>query len=166
MLGLGPSTQRSQRAGNLATGGRWREIGILRCMIRPCFLVIDREFPGNISTRKLVIETALLNVITAYSAEEGLETLVRFPRIDGIVLDSEMPGQTCLQLVEKLRKIRSDVPIVTVSPSGQDRCGLEDYHASSYDPRELLEQLHKISPEKEREAMDENGSSPEGSSLS
>lgn len=36
-------------------------------MIRPCFLVIDREFPGSISTRKLVLETAKFNVLTAYS---------------------------------------------------------------------------------------------------
>ena len=26
-------------------------------MVRPCFLVVDREFPGSISTRKLVLET-------------------------------------------------------------------------------------------------------------
>lgn len=129
-------------------------------MIRPCFLVIDREFPGNISTRKLVIETALLNVITAYSAEEGLETLMRFPRVDGVVLDSELLGQSCERLIEKLRKIRTDLPIVTVSPNGQDRCGLEDYHASSYDPRELLDQLHKICPKETREATEENGATP------
>jgi hypothetical protein len=52
---------------------------------RPCFLVIDREFPGSLSTRKLVLETAKFNVITVYSGREGLETLRRFPAIDGIV---------------------------------------------------------------------------------
>jgi hypothetical protein len=25
--------------------------------MRPCFLVLDQEYPGSISTRKLVIET-------------------------------------------------------------------------------------------------------------
>jgi hypothetical protein len=34
-------------------------------MDRPCFLVVDREYPGSISTRKLVIETGKFNVITA-----------------------------------------------------------------------------------------------------
>lgn len=29
-------------------------------MVRPCFLVIDREYSGSISTRKLVIETAAI----------------------------------------------------------------------------------------------------------
>jgi CheY-like chemotaxis protein len=57
-------------------------------VVRPCFLVVDREFPGSISTRKLVIETAKFNVLTAYSGEEAIETLKRFPAIDGIVLDA------------------------------------------------------------------------------
>src|SRR6185312_12980336 len=56
-------------------------------MIRPCFLVVDREFSANISTRKLIIETAKFNVITAYSGAEALETVQRFPAIDGVVLD-------------------------------------------------------------------------------
>jgi CheY-like chemotaxis protein len=115
-------------------------------MTRACFLVIDRAVAGNISTRKLVIETALLNVITAYSPEEAIETLVRFPNVDGIVLDTEVQGMTCEQLIQRLRAVRSGLPIMTVSPSGHDRCGGEDYHCSSYDPQDLLEQLKKICP--------------------
>ena len=42
-------------------------------MIRPCYLVVDREFSANISTRKLIIETAKFNVITAYSGVEALD---------------------------------------------------------------------------------------------
>jgi DNA-binding NtrC family response regulator len=127
-------------------------------MIRPCFLVIDQQFPGSISTRKLVIETASLNVITAYSAQEGIETLSRFPRLDGVVLDSEVHGLPCHELIERLHKIRPDIPIVTVSPSGHDRCGNEDYHVSSYDPRDLLGQLHKICPEETLKAAEETSS--------
>ena len=52
---------------------------IMQPMVRPCFLVIDREYASSISTRKLVIETAKLNVITAYSGAEAIETLKRFP---------------------------------------------------------------------------------------
>lgn len=114
--------------------------------------MIDKQFPGTISTRKLVIETAMLNVITAYSAEEALETLVRFPNVDGIVLDSEVRGMSCRELIDRLRGIRRNLPIVTVSPSGFDACGGEQYHCSSYDPQELLKQLSKICPKEEREA--------------
>jgi CheY-like chemotaxis protein len=115
-------------------------------VIRPCFLVIDNQYPGSISTRKLVIETALLNVVTAYSAEEAIQTLTRFPNVDGIVLDREARGMSCRELIDRLRAIRREIPIVTVSPSGYDTCGGEQYHCSSYDPQELLAQLRKICP--------------------
>lgn len=59
-------------------------------MTRPCFLVVDREHSGSISTRKLVIETAKFNVITAYSSDEAIDTLRRFPAVSGIVLDAGM----------------------------------------------------------------------------
>ncbi len=49
-------------------------------MVRPCFLVIDHEHAGTISTRKLVIESAKLNVLTAFSGEEALAMLKKFPQ--------------------------------------------------------------------------------------
>ena len=67
-------------------------------VVRPCFLVIDREFPGSISTRKLVIETAKFNVLTAYSAQEAIETLKTFSAVQGVVLDSEVAGMPCERL--------------------------------------------------------------------
>ena len=128
-------------------------------MTRPCFLVIDNQYPGSISARKLVIETAQLNVISAYSAHEALELFTRFPDVDGIVLDTEIAGISCRKLIEKLREIRSDIPVVTVSPSGQDKCNGEQYHISSYDPQALLDQLRHIAGHKVRQAIKENESS-------
>lgn len=128
-------------------------------MVRPCFLVIDKEYPGSISTRKLVIETALLNVVTAYSGEEGIQTLARFPNVDGVVLDTEVHGLPCHKLIERLRTIRRDIPIITVSPSGHEPCGGEQYHVSSYDPRDLLAQLQHICSKEIRKAVQENESS-------
>lgn len=125
-------------------------------MIRPCFLVIDKQHPGSISTRKLVIETALLNVITAYSAEEAVAVFARFPAVDGIVLDTEVQGMTCPELIARLRNIRREIPILTVSPSGHDPCGAEDFHVSSYDPQDLLEQLNNVCPKETREAAEQS----------
>lgn len=131
-------------------------------MVRPCFLVIDKQYPGTISARKLVIETALLNVLTAYSAEEAVQTLTRFPEVDGIVLDTEMHGTTCRQLIQRLRSIRSDIPVITVSPSGYEPCGDEQYHVSSYDPQQLLEQIRKVCEKEVNKASGEHAS-PAGS---
>lgn len=130
--------------------------------MRPCFLVIDKQYPGTISSRKLVIETALLNVITAYSAEEAVQTLTRFPAVDGIVLDKEVHGTTCRQLIDRLRSIRADIPVITVSPSGYDPCGGEQYHVSSYDPQQLLEQIRRVCDRAVNQAASEHDN-PAGS---
>ena len=72
-------------------------------MFRPSFLVIDREYAGSISTRKLVIETAKLHVITAYSAAEALETLECYPAVNGIVLDAGIRDIPCASWCAILR---------------------------------------------------------------
>lgn len=121
--------------------------------MRPCFLVVDNEYPESISTRKLVIETAKMNVITTYSVEEAIETLVRFPAVDGVVIDSEVKGIPCAKLVTHLQAIRPNLPVVVVSPGGDERCEGQHHHVSSYNPRELLTKLQQICPTEFRQAI-------------
>jgi DNA-binding response OmpR family regulator len=113
---------------------------------RPCFLVIDREYPGAISTRKLVIETAKFNVLTAYSSEEALLTLRRFPNVDGIVMDAPMGDKPCAELVKQLREIEPDVPIVITSDRGYVDCGPVEHHLENFEPRKLLSVLQTLRP--------------------
>lgn len=116
--------------------------------MRPCFIILDSDFPGSISARKLVIESAKLNVITAYGQQEAIETLDRFPRVDGVVVNAEMEGRmSCREIINKLRSVRGDIPIITVSASGHDPCDGEQFHVSSYDPRNLLNVLERVQPE-------------------
>jgi CheY-like chemotaxis protein len=130
--------------------------------MRPCFLVVDNEYPGSISTRKLVLESAKLNVITAYSPEEAIRTLDRFPDVDGVVLDTQIQGRSCAEVVKRIRGRYSGIPIVTVSPGGQDPCGDEQYHVSNFDPKQLLDVLHRIRPNEMNEVIrHENDISPE-----
>jgi response regulator RpfG family c-di-GMP phosphodiesterase len=82
-------------------------VAVLGCeiMIRPCFLVVDQEHSGSISTRKLVIETAKFNVITAYSGAEALETLNKFPGVDAVVLDAGVRDIPCTALVKQISNV-------------------------------------------------------------
>ena len=120
-------------------------------MLRPCFLVIDREQFGSISTRKLVIETAKFNVLTAYSSAEALETLKKFPNVDGVVLDAGLKDIPCSQLVTLLTQFRSDLPIVVVGNSERHPCAGSVQRLESFDPKQLLAVLQKIEPEKSAE---------------
>jgi len=116
------------------------------CMVRPCFLVIDVEHSGSISTRKLVIETAKFNVITAYSGREALDTFALFPNITGMVMDANLRDIPCCDLVTHFKAVRPDVPIVVISGPTHHRCAGADHFVPSFDPATLLELLRKIVP--------------------
>ncbi len=115
-------------------------------MTRPCFLVIDREHAGSISTRKLVIETAKLNVITAYSGAEALETLGRFPAVDGIVLDAGMHDMSCADLIRSLKELQPATPLVLIATPQQTFCEGADHVLESFNPAKLLTLLSSFMP--------------------
>jgi CheY-like chemotaxis protein len=114
---------------------------------RPCFLVVDREYSGSISTRKLVIETAKFNVLTAYSAEEALTTLRRFPAVDGVVMDAEMPDMPCPDLVRTIKQINPTVPVVIIHRPLSEPCSGADHQLDTFDPKQLLDLLQSLCPE-------------------
>jgi DNA-binding response OmpR family regulator len=115
-------------------------------MVRPCLLVIDREHSGTISTRKLVIESAKFNVITAYSGAEALETFERFPRIDGLVLNASIHDVPCEKVVATIRGRLPQVPIIVVQGPSRESCPSASHNVDSFDPATLLELLHKLFP--------------------
>ncbi len=106
-------------------------------MPRPTILVSEPEPTQALSIRKLVLETAKFNVITAHSTEEALELFCRFPNIDAAVLvkASGIDGE----LIAKQIKQSSDrIPIIGV------RCERADYHIPSFEPEQLLELLRSL----------------------
>lgn len=119
-------------------------------MTRPCFLVVDREFAGSISTRKLVIETAKFNVITAYSSSEALDTLKRFPKLDGVVMDAGMTDMPCSDLVKALKKVNAGVPVIAIDSPLSKHCDGVEHYLESFNPAKLLELLQSMVPEQTR----------------
>jgi DNA-binding response OmpR family regulator len=115
-------------------------------MRRPCILVMDAEFPGSISSRKLVIETAKFNVITAYSGHEALATLERFPRLDAAVLNAADQDLPCAEVVGRMKDMVPGLPIIVTSAMGDDDCGDADFNLRSYEPAKLLETLRVLFP--------------------
>jgi DNA-binding NtrC family response regulator len=115
-------------------------------MARPCFLVIDREHSGSISTRKLVIESAKLNVITAYSGSEALETFERFPNVDGMVLNATIHDVPCEQIIATIRARSPLIPVIVIEGPSSAPCPGATHYIDSFDPATLLELLHKLFP--------------------
>lgn len=125
-------------------------------MIRPCFLVLDREHASSISTRKLVIETAKFNVITAYSAGEALETFATFPAINAVVLDSSVKDLPCDDVVAKLKSAAPELPIIVVRAPGGQSCAGADHYLDTFEPAKLLELLAKLRPREAAEIERQN----------
>jgi CheY-like chemotaxis protein len=119
----------------------------MRSMIRPCFLVIDREFPGSISTRKLVIETAKFNVLTAYSGKEALETFRRFPAVHGVILDGGLDDVRCNDLAREIKALNPTLPIIVIAAPGFQGCPDADHQLESFEPAKLLDILRALKPE-------------------
>lgn len=123
-------------------------------MDRPCFLVVDRDFPGSISSRKLVIETGKFNVITAFDPAEALACLERFPKVDGVVVDAEMvDGEECRNLINDLRAIVPKLDVIVVSTGGSIRHDRSEYCVDSLNPKELLDCLQSLRKEATAEIL-------------
>ncbi len=114
--------------------------------MRPCFLVVDREFAGSISTRKLVIETAKFNVITAYSGQEAVAMLEKFPAMDGVVMDADLQDMSCREAVQALRALQPGIPVIVVCSPRQNKCEGADHVLESFEPQKLLELLRQLRP--------------------
>jgi DNA-binding NtrC family response regulator len=115
-------------------------------MARPCFLVVDREYAANISTRKLIIETAKFNVITAYSGAEAIETASRFPAIDGVVIDTGLRDMEVEDVVSAIKKLDSNLTVILICNPGEGRCPQADHRLEFFDPASLLELLRTLRP--------------------
>ena len=112
---------------------------------RPAFIVVDPEHPGSISTRKLLLETAKLNVLTCYSGKEGIATLHRFPNVDAVVLNVDVRDMSCSEIVRQMKAKVPNVPVILVSPAGHTfNCDGVDHQVSSYEPKQLLDVVQKL----------------------
>jgi CheY-like chemotaxis protein len=107
--------------------------------LRPIFLVTDPPDPETLSTRKLVIETAKFNVLTAFTSQEAIETIERVP-ITAAVLHENLDGATLAETILKIKRICPDLPVFVVMPNPHPMTNV-DQAFSSFNPMELVEYL-------------------------
>ncbi len=111
--------------------------------VRLVILMVEVDQPEGISTRKLILETARHNVITAYCEEDAVELLRRFPDVDLAVVHTELEGSAFESTVHRLKEVRPDLYIIAISPVGAGDKVKVNLVLSSHDPQELLEVLAK-----------------------
>lgn len=104
-------------------------------------LMVEVEQPEGISSRKLILETARHNVLTAYSGEGAVNLLERFPNVDLAIVHTELEGKEFQATVRRLKQVRSDLYIVAITPVDSGKLEGVDTVLTSYDPQKLLEFL-------------------------
>ena len=111
---------------------------------RLTFLIVESEPAQGLSTRKLLLETAKHNVLTAYSGREGLAMLERFPNVDAIAVDVTLEDVPCEEFLKEVEKRNPRIKVVGLTPNeARFDCGgveLIDSHA----PAELLKFLERL----------------------
>jgi DNA-binding NtrC family response regulator len=114
--------------------------------IRPALLVAEHEPDGALSTRKLVLETAKFNVVTAHSAEEARATLdVMAPGLAALIVTSTLGSEDDCGAVAKVFKERKpDAPVIFLSPSGYQDCRWSDHQLSSHEPEKLVTLIRSL----------------------
>jgi DNA-binding response OmpR family regulator len=108
------------------------------------FLIIESERLDGLSTRKLLLESAKHNVVTAYSGKEGVEMYKRFPNVDVVCIEAELKDLKGASVAGNIRKVNPKIRIVGLSPRLAARCEWADKTIDSHDPTALLEVLEEM----------------------
>jgi CheY-like chemotaxis protein len=106
-------------------------------MPRPTLLVAEREPVQALSTRKLVLETAKFNVLTAHSTQEALDIFQLFSNVAMAVLAMDETID-CRRIASVVKESSRNIPVVALTPQQGQFCDFADHTLSSYEPDALL----------------------------
>ncbi len=106
------------------------------------------------STMRTIIRRSLeaLGVSDTVDAADGEEAVAKFTpgEFDLVLTDWNMPGKNGLEVIEDIRKVDANVPIVMVTTEGEKsrvmqaiQAGVSDYLVKPFDVDTLKEKLMK-----------------------
>ncbi|MGH9523748.1 MAG: hypothetical protein ACRD3E_14570 [Terriglobales bacterium] len=111
-------------------------------MARPTLVVAETEPLAALSTRKLVLETAKFNVLTAHSTAEALEILhISADLASGGIIAADLKGAE--SLVSEIKQLRPEMPLIYVSPHSTLIEGA-DYAVATHDPEGLVKLCRRL----------------------
>lgn len=99
--------------------------------------MMEEEQPEGLSARKLVVETAKHNVLTAYTLKDGLDLLHRFPKVDMILVHARLLEEK-QDLLAEVRSVCPGKPIILATPFANDTRPGADFIIDSHRPHELV----------------------------
>jgi DNA-binding response OmpR family regulator len=106
-------------------------------MPRPTILIAEPEPNEALSLRKLVLETAKYNVLTAHSTQEALDLFRLFPNVNAAVMVMSKTID-CEKIAESIKNHADRVIIIMLSPVIGATCDGADFTLSSHEPEQLV----------------------------
>lgn len=117
-------------------------------------MVAEPEPPQALSVRKLVLETAKFNVITAHSTAETLELFRLYPNVNMVVLVADHGSELDAHLMTRtVKQVNPRLPVIALSARHGQKVELADHTISSYEPEELVDLVRSIlgDPKRDRQ---------------
>jgi DNA-binding NtrC family response regulator len=113
--------------------------------VRPTFLVVEPE-PGHaLSTRKILLETAKFNVITAHSWLEASALFGLFPAVNGVIVTNEVDdGISSDDFAHVVRTKNPKMPIIVIGDSLGIEAAQPTYRIPPYEPEQLILLLREL----------------------
>jgi CheY-like chemotaxis protein len=112
-------------------------------MARPTILVAETEPTQALSVRKLVLESAKYNVLTAHSTDEALDIFQMFPNVNVAVLVMD-GGIDCELVARSIKQVTTKIPIVATSSRIAQKCENADHMLSSHEPETLVKLMRAL----------------------
>jgi len=106
----------------------------------------------ELSVLKFMLTTNGYRVLSATNGQEAIAVFASAPQVDLVLTDSQMPQMSGNQLVERLKRMASHVPMMVL---GEPQPANGEIHAAdatlmrrSYSTQELLERIKVMSARK------------------
>ena len=112
-------------------------------MPRPTLLVAEPEPSQALSVRKLVLETAKYNVLTAHSSREALDLFQLFPNISMAVLVGD-DGIDCDAIAKHIKGSTDKIPVVFLTARIGGKCNYADHSMLTGEPETLLSLVRSL----------------------
>jgi hypothetical protein len=112
-------------------------------MRRPTFIIAEPEPGSALSTRKLVVETAKYNVLTAHSMQEAVEIFrTGGPIVDALIVAHDLEHSDIL--VKEVKRLKASLLVICISPNRNANLEGTDYHISGHEPQALVELCREL----------------------
>ena len=114
--------------------------------LKATILCIDDHWNGLIG-RKMLLEKDGYQVLEATGGDEGLRLFLSHS-VDAVVLDYQMPGMNGDVVAAKMKRLKSNVPIMLLSAYGplpkSKLKAVDTFLSKSQPPKILLSSLHEL----------------------